>query len=485
VDDILDFSKIEAGKLTVENVPFDLHVVIEDTLRLFRHQAAEKSLLLRLQIEADTPSRLIGDPTLLRQVLTNFISNAVKFTSAGTVALRISAQSVKESDTQILFEVEDTGIGIDPKAKPHIFESFTQADSSTTRKYGGTGLGTTIAKQLITLMDGRIGFRSAVGVGSTFWFELKFARQAAADLTAEVTPHPDSDFPTTLPASTTHRCRVLVADDNDNNRRVIKQILTRAGHSPMVVGDGDLALEMLEQQHFDIAIIDMNMPDMNGIEVYRAYQFMQTDGMRLPFIMLSADASQDLRNECNAAGFDAFLPKPINSRTLLSTIDSLVSRYRPKRINQATTPTAALSQAPGIGPLPHVVSHNAFAPTLPVTIIDFSVLNQLDRISQNREFVNGLIDDFSPEAAAITSKIESALILKRPAEAKRIAHGLKGTALGIGAVELCAICERIDAIPISQLVDDASKVVMDLRNALAATEKVLLPYRTARFEAGQ
>ena len=397
------------------------------------------------------------------------------------MTLRIAALAVQDTQAQILFEVEDTGIGINPKAKAHVFESFTQADPSTTRKYGGTGLGTTIAKQLVELMGGRIGFRSVEGMGSTFWFDLRFGRHTATPAPRQLAEAPTMSASTSSSLVSTHtpasfrRCAVLIADDNETNRRVVGQILERAGHHAEVVENGDEVLEILERRNFDLVILDMNMPDMNGIDVFRAYQYTRPAGTRLPFIMLSADVSNELQQECLAAGFDAFLPKPIQSDVLLKTIAELADPANVHNIAQDTW--ASLKAIPIAIPEPVSESESG---TSPHSFVDFSTLDQLDRISQTRDFVDGLIDDFSTEAVLIISRIENALALQRPAEAKRIAHALKGTALGVGAVGLCAVCERIDKLTVSDLVENDGQIVSELRSALSRTDHLLVPYRRTR-----
>lgn len=456
VNDVLDFSKIEAGKMTIESAPFNLYSLTEETVRLFKYHAAEKGLVLDVEVHHDVPVNIVGDATHLRQVITNFLSNAIKFTEQGRVVLRIAALSVKDNYAHLLFEVEDTGIGISTTAKAFIFESFTQADASTTRRFGGTGLGTTIAKQLVELMGGRIGFRSDLGAGSTFWCELQFSLVPQESPSAA----PLSELsPTSAPAVTKPR-RILVAEDNATNRTVIKKMLELAGHDVVLAFGGEPAVDFLEQHTFDLVIVDMNMPDMTGIDVLRAYDALRPPGSRVPFVMLSADATETLRHECEAAGFGAYLTKPIQSSTLLATIDALTDGRGEYVRAEPGTDTSPIRQL-----------------VLNTHRLDVAPLEQLDRISQSPECAHALIDDFVLEADELISQIQTALLSHMPAEAKRLAHALKGSGLSVGAVELCAWCDRINKAPVRELDESSRDFLTEIRACFDDTRTLLAEYR--------
>jgi PAS domain S-box-containing protein len=314
INDILDFSKIEAGKLEIETTDFSTAHVVEGSIELLASKAREKGLTLASFVDPSLPERLRGDPTRLRQVLLNLITNAIKFTDKGSVEL--SALQVQAGDQPMLrFEVHDTGIGIAPAVQTRLFQSFTQADSSTTRKYGGTGLGLAICRRLVELMGGRIGLDSHEGQGSTFWFTLPLVT-AATDSSVTATQR--------LASSTAQDQRVLVVDDHASDRKIIHRYLA----SWHLVNDGasnaQEALKLMQDaadigKPYDIALIDYVMPGMDGIEMARVLrQDHRFDETRL--VLLSAHDLRDLTDQALAAGFSDCLAKPIRQSQLFDSL---------------------------------------------------------------------------------------------------------------------------------------------------------------------
>lgn len=475
IEDVLDFSKIEAGKLVVENTPFNLHQLIHDTIKLFKYQAATKNLDLRIEMHPDVPAPVIGDPTHLRQILANLLSNALKFTQKGHVILRIRAIGVDVKVARLRFEIEDTGIGIAPKAQAHIFESFTQADASTTRQYGGTGLGTTISKQLAELMGGRLGFHSEVGIGSTFWLEIKLPVQPVVSNVrsraffarhAESNQAPQSHESREL--SLRRQYKILVAEDNAMNRKVIEKMLSRAGHACIFATNGREALDLLEKSDFDAAIVDMNMPEMSGLEVVKVYRQRYGTISRFPFIMLSADVTQELRKECFASGFDEFLSKPIQIAQLLSTIDRLVAQYD----EQANNLSVDSSQEDEPNVSDQVEAQSA--------LLNYEILNELEEIAQDNEFLSGLIEEFASSTQELIGNLETALDRQQLADCKNILHAIKGSALGIGAKLLRTVCEEFETMSAFKLQSDPQLVISTVRNSYRSTQDALDHYRNQR-----
>jgi PAS domain S-box-containing protein len=317
INDILDFSKIEAGKLEFETVDFDLRNAVEETIELLAEKAREKRLEFASLIYQDVPTGLRGDPGRLRQVLTNLVSNALKFTEQGEVIVRAEKVCETSAEVTVRFTISDTGIGISEAAQVKLFQAFTQADGSTTRKYGGTGLGLSISKQLVELMSGQIGVESTPGKGSTFWFTAKLEKQPAAI----VPPSP--------PNENIGKLRVLVVDDNATNRKILSHQLDSWG---MIHSQADSALRALDllksaaakDAGYDLAILDLLMPEMDGFELARAIK----SDPRLARIHLVLLTSVGVRGDgatARAAGIAAYLTKPIRQSQLFDCLTMLVS----------------------------------------------------------------------------------------------------------------------------------------------------------------
>jgi len=312
INDILDFSKIEAGRMELEDVPFTLSDTVGQTVEMFREKVRRKGLVLDTSFEPGVPQRVKGDPTRLRQILVNLVGNAVKFTEQGTISLRVFSLDEGDTHHHICFEVRDTGVGIPPESRDRIFESFSQADGSMTRRYGGTGLGLTIAKQLVELMGGGISVESLPGKGSVFRFTVRFLRVAAADETGEgAQTGPGDPAPAPIERDSGCRARVLVAEDNRVNQEVCREILEYLRCRVRIVSNGREAVEEVSRNRYDLVFMDFQMPEMDGVEATRLIRSRErTRNSHTKIIALTARAMEGDREQCLAEGMDDYLSKP-------------------------------------------------------------------------------------------------------------------------------------------------------------------------------
>ena len=330
INDILDFSKIEAGKMTFEKLDFDVVETVKHCAELLLPRAKAKGLALTYVIPQNVCTCTVGDPTRLRQILLNLLNNAVKFTNQGEVSLEVAQLSETEKDVELRFSIRDTGIGLSEEVQKKLFQSFTQADTSTTRRFGGTGLGLAICRKLVELMDGAIGVTSSLGQGSTFWFTLPFAKQKSSALPANGAAAAPEFIPgirETAPPATSNGRRILLAEDNKINQMVGVKQLKKLGYDAEVVGNGLEAVEAWKREKYSVILMDCQMPEMDGYEATQKIRELERSQNLPPtrIIAMTAHAMQGDCELCLAAGMNDYLSKPVDIGKLKSALEKTVS----------------------------------------------------------------------------------------------------------------------------------------------------------------
>jgi two-component system sensor histidine kinase RpfC len=591
VNDVLDISKIEEGKVTIQPEEMDLHAFVKTSASIVARQVKSKGLSFRVVVSPSVPFLVKGDSARIRQVVTNLLSNAAKFTEEGEVALRVLKEAEDEVTVTVRFEVADTGIGMTKDAKARIFERFTQADDSITRRYGGTGLGTTISKELVDLMGGTIGVESEPGKGSTFWFTITLEKQpqgaaaasmstpisrtrvllvAADDAAAEtvngfllswgvkhirratntgqaydyasrvtrdrstchvtvvsgkglnedpirfseslrnmgalenmrlvfigngppgvsteeaskhgyravvespealrdlmgafhyVLPYDEEGY-TPLPVAagpggpSPRRLRILVAEDNPTNQMVIAKLLERAGHEVKVVGDGQKALEGLRNEPFDIALLDLNMPQMGGLETAKRYMAEMKEKKSVPLVALTADATPESRKACENAGIKGYMTKPFETKKVLALLQTLTSK--------GDLPPAIAGEEPS-GPEP---VRKKIHPG-----IDEATIEEIEALGPTKDFVKNLVWIFIRDSEKRIREMELAVEMKNVKRFCDAAHALKGMSGSIGALAAMDICDRLQRMQGKEPMAERVALVEDLKEEIARVRKALV-----------
>ncbi|HET8819679.1 MAG TPA: ATP-binding protein [Xanthomonadaceae bacterium] len=455
VEDVLDISAIEAGKLKLTPVEFSLREMVESIGLILQPMARNKQLDYHAKVADDVPSRVRGDAGHLRQVLINLAGNAVKFTDRGMVSLEVGVVGVGPSRVRLRFTVQDTGIGIPAEAGARLFEAFEQADASLSRRYGGTGLGTTIAKGLTEAMGGIIGFESRESGGSRFWVELPFEQVAVPDTsvaTAEARPREDAENIIAFSDPfLRHRVRVrsmqlLIADDHAANRMMLQRLLQKAGHKVVAVDDGEAVLNALEDGNYDAAVIDLHMPGLSGLDLLRQLRVMESGGgRRTPVLVLSADVTLEAIQQCEQAGARAFLSKPLSAARLLDTLAEVAATGKAT----SPVPSARLDLAP--------VADGA---------LDTAVLDELAQLGMGEGFEREFIDQCLRDAAASIEALERAADGSDWDEVREHAHALKGVARNVGLIRVAALSGDLMNLAEWQLAREWRQHVGALRERL-------------------
>jgi signal transduction histidine kinase/HPt (histidine-containing phosphotransfer) domain-containing protein/AmiR/NasT family two-component response regulator len=464
INDILDFSKIDAGKLDMEFVGFSLDEVIKNVSTLISVKSEEKGLGLFFQIPTSVPRFLIGDPLRLGQILINLSNNSVKFTEKGSVTIESKLIEASETTYKLQFAVKDTGIGLTKDQIGKLFKSFSQADSSTTRKFGGTGLGLTISKRLVEMMNGKIWVESEPGEGSAFIFTAEFGIGDEAEITASLQQKGYDDEQ----LKSIQGAKILIVEDNEINQQVAKEMLEKSGFMIDIAEDGQKAIEAVEQQSYDLVLMDIQMPVMDGYESTRIIR-KSPKFKELPILAMSASAmTQDLKNSV-VAGMNDHVAKPIELQQLFS---ALIKWIKPAAERTAVPKSLTVSGGlPVVDTPPEPAQAVQEEDELPESLLGFDLAAGLSRLMGNKRLYRKLLIDFGANYSGIAGEIWEALEAKDFKQAHSLVHNLKGLSGNLEATGLQAAAVEMEKLVKAQTVKTSSD--KELKQKFTDLEKAL------------
>ncbi|WP_369938836.1 ATP-binding protein [Xanthomonas medicagonis] len=463
VEEVLDISAIEAGKIRTEKHDFSLRETLAQIGLILQPQARAKALGYHLEVAADVPDHVRGDAGHLRQILLNLAGNAIKFTNIGRVDIRVRLQRNEAGEpSRLSFDIVDTGIGVPPAMRPRLFEAFEQADVGLSRRYEGTGLGTTIAKGLVEAMGGSIGYQESPPRGSRFWFELPFEAATAAPSSSQATDGPAEDR---LPSSGNiiaftdpflrHRARVrsmriLVADDHAANRMVLQRLLQKAGHRAICLDGAEAVLDALADAEFDAVIVDLHMPGMSGLDMLKQLRIMQAGRERTPVVVLSADVTPESIQRCEQAGAHTFLAKPVVASKLLDTLTDIATdgRLRPSEPQARPRPAAE-------------------------GVLDSAVLDELAGLGMGEGFEREFISQCLNDADGCLGGMQVAGESENWERLREHAHAVKGVASNLGLVKMASLGGDLMRMPDWQMRSEWRHCLAALNASLTEGRAVL------------